>query len=66
MHRDCRWGRVTETLAADAITRTPTLKNHPRFLRAAKLAGDKRAIVAEMGFGRPFAKVVIAQSGVLK
>lgn len=32
--------------------------------RVAKLAGDKRADVAEKGFGRPFRRVVIAQSGL--
>ena len=32
--------------------------------RVAKLAGDKRADVAEKGFGRPFSRVVIAQSGL--
>lgn len=32
--------------------------------RVAKLAGDKRADVAEKGFGRPFSRVVIAQSSV--
>lgn len=30
----------------------------------AKLAGDKRADVAEKGFGRPYSKVVIAESGL--
>ena len=33
--------------------------------RVAKLAGDKRADVAEKGFGRPFRRVIIAQSGVV-
>jgi hypothetical protein len=32
--------------------------------RVAKLAGDKRANVAEKSFGRPFSKVVIAESGL--
>ena len=33
--------------------------------RAGKLVGDKRAIVAEMGFDRPFNKILVAASGLL-
>lgn len=33
--------------------------------RAGKFLGDKRADVAEKGFGRPFQKVLVSASGVL-
>jgi hypothetical protein len=33
--------------------------------RAGKAMGDKRAIVAEKGFNRPFKRVIIAKSGLL-
>ena len=33
--------------------------------RAAKTFGDKRADVAEKGFGRPYKKVLVSASGVL-
>ena len=34
--------------------------------RVAKLAGDKRADVAEKSFGRPYSRIVIAESGLAK
>ena len=33
--------------------------------RAAKTFGDKRADVAEKGFGRPFQKVLVSASGIV-
>ena len=33
--------------------------------RAGKAAGDKRANVAERAFGKPFAKIVIEECGLL-
>ena len=33
------------------------------FFKAGKSSGDKRALVAERGFNRPFAKIVISDSG---
>ena len=33
--------------------------------RAAKTFGDKRADVAEKGFGRPYKKVLVSASGVV-
>ncbi|KAK9835083.1 hypothetical protein WJX84_011413, partial [Apatococcus fuscideae] len=40
-------------------------KDSPYF-KVAKAMGDKRANVAELGFGRPLAKVIIAQSGAIE
>ena len=34
--------------------------------RVAKFAGDKRADVAEKSFGRPYSKIVVAESGLAK
>lgn len=36
------------------------------YFRVAKLIGDKRAVVAERGFNRPYAKVVITNCGLMK
>lgn len=33
--------------------------------RVAKLIGDKRAVVAERGFNRPYSKVVVTNSGLI-
>lgn len=35
------------------------------FFKVGKLIGDRRAIVAERGFNRPFAKVMVASCGEL-
>ncbi|GMI75625.1 hypothetical protein HRI_001231800 [Hibiscus trionum] len=35
------------------------------YFRVAKLIGDKRAVVAERGFNRPYAKVVITNCGLM-
>ncbi|XWS36937.1 hypothetical protein CRYUN_Cryun19dG0000500 [Craigia yunnanensis] len=35
------------------------------YFRAAKLIGDKRAVVAERGFNRPYSKVVITNCGLM-
>lgn len=34
--------------------------------RVAKLIGDKRAVVAERGFNRPYSKVVVTNCGLLE
>ncbi|KAL3135940.1 hypothetical protein ABBQ32_006984 [Trebouxia sp. C0010 RCD-2024] len=48
------------------LTKLPTVKsNNSVFFKAAKTFGDKRADVAEKGFGRPFQKVLVSASGVL-
>ena len=36
------------------------------YTEVAKNIGDKRAIVAEQAFGKPFAKVTVAKCGVLQ
>jgi peptidyl-prolyl cis-trans isomerase B (cyclophilin B) len=33
--------------------------------RVAKLIGDKRAVVAERGFNRPYTKILVTNCGVL-
>ena len=61
-------GRVVEGL--DLVTQLSELavvkdNSASPFLRAGKAIGDKRANVAEMGFNRPFNKVVVASSGIV-
>ena len=52
----------------DAIAALPTVKDNSAspFFAVAKSIGDKRATVAEQAFGKPFAKVTIAKSGVVQ
>jgi peptidyl-prolyl cis-trans isomerase B (cyclophilin B) len=61
-------GRVVEGQeVVEALAAIPRVKDNSgsAFFQAGKAAGDKRADVAERAFGRPFAKVVIWESGVL-
>ncbi|BDA42878.1 probable peptidyl-prolyl cis-trans isomerase [Coccomyxa sp. Obi] len=61
-------GRVVGGMdVVEAISQLPSVKANTGspFFKVAKLAGDKRADVAEKGFGRPFRRVVIAQSGII-
>jgi hypothetical protein len=37
-----------------------------RYVAVAKSIGDKRAMVAEQAFGKPFAKVTVAKCGMLE
>ena len=58
------------TQASGWITLTPLLCADWTLMlcaccRAAKTFGDKRADVAEKGFGRPYKKVLVSASGVL-
>ncbi|KAL0022596.1 hypothetical protein WJX77_007327 [Trebouxia sp. C0004] len=47
------------------LTKLPTVKaNNSVFFKAGKFLGDKRADVAEKGFGRPFQKVLVSASGL--
>lgn len=61
-------GRVVEGMeVVRAVAALPRVKDNsgsPFFL-AGKAAGDKRAIVAERGFDRAFARIVIEESGLL-
>jgi peptidyl-prolyl cis-trans isomerase B (cyclophilin B) len=34
--------------------------------RVAKLIGDKRAVVAERGFNRPYTKILVTNCGILE
>jgi peptidyl-prolyl cis-trans isomerase B (cyclophilin B) len=51
----------------DAIAAMPRVKDNSEspFFKAGKAGGDGRARVAERSFGKPFAKVVIMESGLL-
>ena len=53
---------------ADAIAALSTVKDNSSspFFVVAKNIGDKRAIVAEQAFGKPFAKVTVAKCGVVE
>ncbi|CAN6478405.1 unnamed protein product [Victoria cruziana] len=61
-------GKVLEGMeVVDAISRVPTVQDNTSspYFRVAKLIGDKRAVVAERGFNRPYSKVVITKCGLL-
>jgi peptidyl-prolyl cis-trans isomerase B (cyclophilin B) len=62
-------GRVLEGEAVlQALAALPTNRNADEaglFFAVAKSIGDKRAVVAEKGFGKPLAKVSVAKSGAL-
>ncbi|KAG0484208.1 hypothetical protein HPP92_008287 [Vanilla planifolia] len=53
---------VVERIAGVSVVRDNTASP---YFRVAKLIGDKRAIVAERGFNRPYAKVVVTNCGLL-
>jgi len=36
------------------------------YYRVAKLIGDKRAVVAERGFNRPYSKVIVTNCGLMQ
>ncbi|OEL33960.1 Peptidyl-prolyl cis-trans isomerase CYP26-2, chloroplastic [Dichanthelium oligosanthes] len=60
-------GRVLDGMDVVAkIAAVPTVKDNAGspYFRVAKLIGDKRAVVAERGFNRPYTKVVVANCGV--
>ncbi|KZV56502.1 peptidyl-prolyl cis-trans isomerase cyclophilin-type family protein [Dorcoceras hygrometricum] len=61
-------GRVIEGMdVVERIGRVETVKDNTTspYFRAAKLIGDKRAVVAERGFNRPYSKVVITNCGLI-
>ncbi|PUZ57707.1 hypothetical protein GQ55_5G450900 [Panicum hallii var. hallii] len=61
-------GRVLDGMDVVAkIAAVPTVRDNAAspYFRVAKLIGDKRAVVAERGFNRPYTKVVVSNCGVL-
>ncbi|CAO2161802.1 unnamed protein product [Urochloa humidicola] len=61
-------GRVLDGMdVVDKIAAVPTVRDNAGspYFRVAKLIGDKRAVVAERGFNRPYTKVVVTNCGVL-
>ncbi|KAF0898979.1 hypothetical protein E2562_012672 [Oryza meyeriana var. granulata] len=62
-------GRVVEGMdVVDKIAAVPTVKDNTAspYFRVAKLIGDKRAVVAERGFNRPYTKILVTSCGVLE
>ncbi|CAK8563315.1 unnamed protein product [Lathyrus sativus] len=51
--------RISEVKTVQENTSSP-------YFRVAKLIGDKRAVVAERGFNRPYSKVVVTNCGVVQ
>ncbi|KAJ4794257.1 Peptidyl-prolyl cis-trans isomerase [Rhynchospora pubera] len=48
-----------------ALVKTVKENTSSPYFRVAKLIGDKRAVVAERGFNRPYSKVVVTNSGLI-
>ncbi|XP_042426022.1 peptidyl-prolyl cis-trans isomerase CYP26-2, chloroplastic-like [Zingiber officinale] len=60
-------GRVVEGMdVVEKISKVKTVQENTSspYFRVAKLIGDKRAVVAERGFNRPYAKVVVTNCGL--
>nr|QSQ68589.1 hypothetical protein PY_019668 [Puya raimondii] len=61
-------GWVVEGMdVVERIAAVKTVKDNTTspYFRVAKLIGDKRAVVAERGFNRPYSKVVVTNCGLL-
>ncbi|KAI9088354.1 hypothetical protein K1719_029803 [Acacia pycnantha] len=61
-------GRVLEGMeVVKRIAQVKTVQENTAspYFRVAKLIGDKRAVVAERGFNRPYSKVLVTNCGVL-
>nr|KYP55639.1 Peptidyl-prolyl cis-trans isomerase B [Cajanus cajan] len=62
-------GRVTRGMeVVQRIGQVKTVQENtgsPYFRRVAKLIGDKRAVVAERGFNRPYSKVIVTNCGLM-
>ncbi|CAL4964734.1 unnamed protein product [Urochloa decumbens] len=61
-------GRVLDGMdVVEKIAAVPTVRDNggSPYFRVAKLIGDKRAVVAERGFNRPYTKIVVTNCGVL-
>lgn len=62
-------GRVLEGMdVVEKIGQVKTVNDNTSspYFRVAKLVGDKRAVVAERGFNRPYAKVIVSNCGLLE
>ncbi|MED6192260.1 hypothetical protein PIB30_008465 [Stylosanthes scabra] len=61
-------GRVVEGMEVVkriGLVKTVQDNTSSPYFRVAKLIGDKRAVVAERGFNRPYSKVIVTNCGVL-
>ncbi|WCJ22015.1 Cyclophilin-like peptidyl-prolyl cis-trans isomerase family protein [Euphorbia peplus] len=61
-------GRVLEGIeVAERINQVKTVQENTSspYFRVAKLIGDKRAVVAERGFNRPYSKVTVTNCGLM-
>ncbi|KAK6148674.1 hypothetical protein DH2020_019586 [Rehmannia glutinosa] len=61
-------GRVVEGMdVVHRIAKVKTVQENTTspYFRVAKLIGDKRAVVAERGFNRPYSKVVVTNCGLM-
>lgn len=61
-------GRVLEGMeVAERLGQVKTVQENTSspYFRVAKLIGDKRAVVAERGFNRPYSKVVVTNCGTV-
>ncbi|KAJ8631123.1 hypothetical protein MRB53_024446 [Persea americana] len=61
-------GRVVDGMeVVEKINKVKTVQENTTspYFRVAKLIGDKRAVVAERGFNRPYAKVVVTNCGLI-
>ncbi|KAJ9187323.1 hypothetical protein P3X46_002791 [Hevea brasiliensis] len=62
-------GRVLEGMeVVERIGRVKTVQENTGspYFRVAKLIGDKRAVVAERGFNRPYSKVIVTNCGLME
>lgn len=62
-------GKVLEGMeVVERIGQVKTVQENTSspYFRAAKLIGDKRAVVAERGFNRPYSKVVVTNCGLME
>ncbi|XP_072979211.1 peptidyl-prolyl cis-trans isomerase CYP26-2, chloroplastic [Typha angustifolia] len=62
-------GRVLEGMdVVERISKVKTVQENTGspYFRVAKLIGDKRAVVAERGFNRPYSKIIITNCGLIE
>lgn len=62
-------GKVIEGMdVVEKIGQVQTVQDNTSspYFRVAKLIGDKRAVVAERGFNRPYSKVIVTNCGLLE